>query len=44
MQSALVHGHELIGRKAAYTWGLITLVATWLILIVIGIPLGNILW
>ncbi len=44
MQSAMIHGHELIGRKAAYTWGLITLVASWLILIVIGIPLGNILW
>lgn len=44
MQAALIHGHDLIGKKSAYSWGLIALIASWFILTIIGIPLGNILW
>lgn len=44
MQSALVHGNEAIGSKMAYIWGISALVVTWIILAVVGIPLGNLLW
>lgn len=44
MQAALVHGNEDVGKKAAYSWGLVALVASWIILTIIGIPLGNLLW
>lgn len=44
MQSALIHGHESVGRKSAYTWGITTLILSWIILTVVGIPLGNLLW
>lgn len=44
MQAALVHGNESIGSKMAFVWGLSALIVTWIILAVVGIPLGNLLW
>lgn len=44
MQSALIHGNETIGKKAAYTWGIGVFIVSCIALAVVGIPLGNILW
>lgn len=43
-QSAMVHGHEAINVKYAYIFGIAISVIIWLALIVVGIPLGNMLF
>ena len=44
MQSAMVHGHERMEKKYAYLFGLVYLVLSWIVLAVVGIPLGNLLF
>ncbi len=41
MQSAMVHGHSLMEKKYAYLFGIVNLVVNWLVLTLVGIPLGN---
>lgn len=43
-QSAMVHGHELTDTKSSYIFGISISLLTWLIAIVITIPLGNMLF
>ena len=43
-QSALVFGHELTERKHAYIYGILLLVATWIVYAVVGIPLGDLVF
>ena len=44
MNSAMVHGHECMNKKDAYIMGLVYLLIIFALLIVIGLPLGNILF
>ncbi len=44
MNSAMIHGNPDIGKKAAYTWGIATLLVNFIVLGVFGIPLGELLW
>ena len=44
MQSAMVHGNELMDKKYAYLNGIIYLTINILVLSIVGIPLGNILF
>ncbi|MDR0434678.1 MAG: hypothetical protein LBH21_06410 [Gracilibacteraceae bacterium] len=41
MQAGFVHGHPDIATRDAYIFGILLLVLTYLVLMVIGIPLGN---
>ena len=43
-QSAMVHGHDMTNTKYSYIFGISISVLTWLIGIVITIPLGNMLF
>lgn len=43
-QSALVFGNNLVERKHAYILGMILLVVNFVVLSIVGIPLGNILF
>jgi len=43
-QSAMVHGHEAINSKWAYIYGICISIIIWIALIVVGIPLGNMLF
>ena len=42
--SALVHGHGLVDRKYAYILGIVFLLITYVVLGIVGIPLGNLLF
>lgn len=44
MQGAMIHGHEYMNSKHAYLWGFIFLALSCLVLILIGLPLGNLLF
>lgn len=44
MQSAMAHGHERMDKKYAYLFGITYLVINWLVLSIVGIPLGNLLF
>lgn len=44
MQGAIMHGHSWIGKKDGYLFGGIYLLMTFVVMIVIGIPLGNFLF
>ena len=43
-QAALVFGHEATERKHAYILGIVLLVVCWISLVVVGIPLGNLIF
>ena len=43
-QSAMVHGHEAIKSRYAYIFGISFSILTWLVLIIVTIPLGEVLF
>lgn len=43
-QSAMVHGHDMTNKKYCYIFGISISLLTWLISIVVTIPLGNLLF
>ena len=44
LQGALVHGHEAVGKKYAYCYGFLVLIAQLIACTVVLIPLGNLFW
>ena len=44
MQGAMMHGHAWVGNKDGYLFGAIYLFMTFVVMIVIGIPLGSLLF
>ena len=44
MQGAMMHGHAWVGKENGYLFGVIYLLMTFVVMIVIGIPLGNLLF
>jgi di/tricarboxylate transporter len=44
MQAGFIFGHQDIARKDAYLFGALLLVFTYIVLIAIGIPLGNMIF
>ena len=43
-QSAMVHGHDMTNKKYCYIFGISISLLTWLLAIVVTIPLGNLLF
>lgn len=44
MQSAMTHGHSHMDKKYAYLFDIVNLVINWIVLAIVGIPLGNMLF
>ncbi len=40
MQAAMMHGHDWLNRTDGYYWGIVFLMITFVVMIVVGIPLG----
>ena len=43
-QSAMIHGHEAVSSKWCYIYGITISVLTWIILVLVTMPLGNMIY